>query len=82
LSLHRVTIKLDEFGWDALREAADEQGVTLPELVEHAAMYYLADLHSGRAALQIFRRSVAGRPLTRPRGGSVSRLPEREDDDA
>jgi hypothetical protein len=63
---HPVTIELDEFGYDSLRAEAERQGVSIESLVEHAAMYYLGDLNSGRAAVQIFRRSVADAP-GRPR---------------
>ena len=76
LTRHPVTIELDDFGYENLQAEAKRQGVTLETLVEHAAMYYLGDLHSGRAAVQIFRRSVADSP-SRPRPRSV---PEPEDD--
>jgi hypothetical protein len=78
LTRHPVTIELDDFGYESLQAEAKRQGVTLETLVEHAAMYYLGDLHSGRAAVQIFRRSVADSPA-RPRPRSV---PEPEDDQA
>jgi hypothetical protein len=39
---HRVEVEFQEFGWTALNEAAQRRGVTLEELVQHAAMYYLA----------------------------------------
>ena len=77
LTRHPVTIELDDFGYESLQAEADRQGVTLETLVEHAAMYYLGDLHSGRAAVQIFQRSVAESPA-RPRPRSV---PEAEDDE-
>jgi hypothetical protein len=70
---HSVTIELDEFGWHGLREEAERQGVSIEALVEHAAMYYLADLHSGRAAVKIFRRTVVDR--TRPQRTGKYREP-------
>ena len=38
----RVEIELDEFGWEALTAEAERQGVSLEELIYHAAMHYLA----------------------------------------
>lgn len=58
---HAITIELDDFGWTILCEEAERQNVTPEALLEHAAMYYMADLDSGRAAVQIFRRSVVDR---------------------
>jgi hypothetical protein len=52
-----VTLDFDDFGWSALREEAERQGVTLEELLEHAALYYLSDLDSGRVAAKILRRA-------------------------
>jgi hypothetical protein len=60
-SRHSVTIELDDFGWERLRREAQRQSIPLERLLEHAAMYYLADLHSGRAAVQVFRRAIADR---------------------
>jgi len=69
-----VTIELDDFGWRSLSEEAERQGVDLEALIEHAAMYYLADVDSGRAAVQIFRRAVAdGAP-----GKKVTRMPHHD----
>jgi hypothetical protein len=41
-------IEVDEFGWEALTAEAKRQGVSLEEIVYHAAMHYLA---CDRAAL-------------------------------
>ncbi|MEA2468489.1 MAG: hypothetical protein QOJ57_2615 [Thermoleophilaceae bacterium] len=54
----RITIEFDEFGWQSLSAEATRQGVTLEELLVHAAMYYLADLDSGRVAARVFRSVV------------------------
>jgi hypothetical protein len=40
---HKVEVEFDEFGWQSLTDEAKRQGVTLEELVAHAAMYYLAE---------------------------------------
>jgi hypothetical protein len=52
-----ITLEFDDFGWAALREEADRQAVTVEELLEHAAMYYLSDLDTGRVAARILRRA-------------------------
>jgi hypothetical protein len=44
----QVEVEFDEFGWEALTDEAQRQGVTVEELVVHAAMYYLADADRGR----------------------------------
>jgi hypothetical protein len=79
LTRHPVTIELDDFGYESLQAEAKRQGVSLETLIEHAAMYYLGDLHSGRAAVQIFRRSVAdaqGHPRPRSVPGPGDGEPE------
>jgi hypothetical protein len=35
-------VELDTFGWEALTAEAKRQGVSLEELLYHAAMHYLA----------------------------------------
>jgi predicted DNA-binding ribbon-helix-helix protein len=45
-----LQIALDDTTWDALAEEAQNQGVTVEQLVLHAVMYFLADLDSGRLA--------------------------------
>jgi hypothetical protein len=58
-AVHEATVPLSAFAYEALAEEAERQGVTLPELLAHAALYYLADLDSGRVARTIprtFRR--------------------------
>jgi hypothetical protein len=39
---HTVEVAFDEFGFEALKREAELQGVTIEELVYHAAIYYLA----------------------------------------
>ena len=72
-----VSVQLSPFAVAALQAEANRQGVSLGDLVAHAAMYYLADIHTGRAAVQIFRRSVADK--TPPRSAPVELSPRRED---
>jgi hypothetical protein len=52
---HRVTVEFDEFGWMTLAEEGAHQGVTVEELLVHAAMYYVSELQSGRTAVKILR---------------------------
>jgi len=61
-----VTAAFDDFGYSLLRAEAERQGVTVEELLAHAALYYLADVDSGRAAHRVlpvgdFERDDAGR---------------------
>jgi hypothetical protein len=58
----RVEVEFDEFGWDALTDEAHRQGVTVEELVVHAAMYYLADADRGRFSHRV-PRGAGGRVL-------------------
>ena len=45
-----VEITLSPFAFEELRAEAAREGVTLEQLLSHAAMYYLADANSGRMA--------------------------------
>jgi hypothetical protein len=51
----RLTIEFDQFAWERINEEADRQRVTPEEIVRHAAMYYMADLDSGRVAMRVLR---------------------------
>jgi hypothetical protein len=51
-----LALHLDEFGWEALDEQSAAFGVSVEELLAFAAMYYLADLDSGRVARRIDAR--------------------------
>ena len=66
MSMRQVTIAFDEFGYTELESLAERQGVTIEELVAHAAMYYLADADSGRMAAKVPQRdsgrAVASQP--------------------
>jgi hypothetical protein len=48
-----LELDLDAEAWTALRQEATRQGVPLERVLEHAALYLLADLDSGRVAAQI-----------------------------
>ena len=50
-----VEVTFDEFGWRALSDEARRQGVTIEELVAHAAMYYLADSDRERFSRRVLR---------------------------
>ncbi len=50
-----VAVRLDDFGFEALRAEAARQGVPVEELAAYAVMYYLADLDSGRVARKLPR---------------------------
>jgi hypothetical protein len=51
----KVEVEFDQFGWEALTEQARREGVSIGELVFHAAMYYLADADRGRFAHRVPR---------------------------
>src|SRR3954447_10472084 len=44
----QVTLELDEEVWGAVDDYALREKVPVERVLEHAAVYYLADLHSGR----------------------------------
>jgi hypothetical protein len=46
-------VHLDEDTMEALKEEARRQRIAAPRLAEHALLYFLADLDSGRAALRL-----------------------------
>jgi hypothetical protein len=48
-----VDVELDEHTREALEEEAKRQGMAAPRLAEHALLYFLADLDSGRAAARL-----------------------------
>ncbi|MDX6588490.1 MAG: hypothetical protein QOI31_2963, partial [Solirubrobacterales bacterium] len=45
-----VTITLDQETWRVVVQEAERQQVSAEGLVEHAVLYFLADLDSGRVA--------------------------------
>jgi hypothetical protein len=63
----RVTLTLEGFAWETLDEEAAREGVTTDELITFAALYYLADVDSGRIARRITRSPFPSRPSPAPR---------------
>jgi hypothetical protein len=57
LPARSISLRLDEFAWEAIEHESTRLGVSEEELVAFAIMYYLADLDSGRIA-----RRIPGRP--------------------
>jgi hypothetical protein len=66
MPMRQVTIAFDEFGFTELESLAERQGVTLEELVAHAAMYYLADADNGRMAAKVPQRDVSRAVASQP----------------
>jgi hypothetical protein len=62
MTKYRVEVEFQEFGWSALHEAAESQGVTIEELIQHAAMYYLASADQGRVSHKVPAASAAESP--------------------
>jgi len=48
-----LAVELDDGAWSGLQAESARQGVALERLLEHAVLYLLADLDSGRAAARI-----------------------------
>ena len=48
-----VTLEFDEFGHGALEEQTRHFGISSAEFLQTAAVYYLADIESGRAATRV-----------------------------
>jgi hypothetical protein len=61
-----VMMSLDDRTWQALNEEAAREGLTVEELVTFSALYYLADLDSGRIA-----RRVSLSPYPGPTSGEL-----------
>jgi hypothetical protein len=82
MTAHSVKVVFDDFGWSALRDEAHNQGISVEELVVHAAMYYLSDLDSGRLAEQVLRRAEAPEESggDEPPGSRFGRPPPRGSD--
>jgi predicted DNA-binding ribbon-helix-helix protein len=58
----RLQLKLDLVVWQDLEEEAARQEVSLERLLEHAAMYLLGDLDSGRASESTLTRPFEENP--------------------
>ena len=61
-----IEVTFDEFGWRALTDEARRQGVTIEELVAHAAMYYLADSDTERLSRRVLRGVGGSEPKASP----------------
>jgi hypothetical protein len=48
-----LEVSLDDAAWKAFRKEAERQGVSVDRLAEHAALYFAADLDSGRLSRRI-----------------------------
>ena len=44
-----IELEVDEFLWVSLEKEAGRQKVTIPQLLEHASLYYAAEMDSGWA---------------------------------
>jgi hypothetical protein len=54
-----VDLTLAESQWSDLEDEADAQGITLERLLEHALLYYLADLDSGRVPRRLLEEEAS-----------------------
>lgn len=48
-----VVVDVDDATWRQFEAEAEAQGVSVERLLEHAALYYVADIDSGRATARI-----------------------------
>lgn len=48
-----VALDVDDVTWRRFEAEAEKQDVPIERLLEHAALYYVADLNSGRVAARI-----------------------------
>jgi hypothetical protein len=51
-------LSLEDSLWISLEREAEDQGVTIPELLEHAALYYAAELDAGRVAERLLEEDL------------------------
>jgi hypothetical protein len=64
----RVTLRLEDFAWDAIDGEASSGGSTIEELIAFSVLYYLADIDSGRISRRISRSPYRTLPDDRSRG--------------
>lgn len=62
-----LSLDLDDATWHALEEEAARQHASVEALLEHAALYYLADLFSGRTPRQVLQGADNVQRLIRKR---------------
>jgi hypothetical protein len=48
-----ITLRLDDFAWEAIQHESTRLKVSEEELIAYAVLYYLADVDSGRIARRI-----------------------------
>ncbi len=48
-----LEVGIDERLWRSLEQEAEQQGVSTPQMVEHVALYFAAEVNSGRTAARI-----------------------------
>lgn len=48
-----LQLSVDDVLWRSLEEEAESQGVSVQQLVEHAALYFAAEVNAGRATRRI-----------------------------
>jgi hypothetical protein len=51
--LIELPLRIDEGTWSSLEEEAARQGVTTQQLLEHAGLFFAADVNAGRVTRQI-----------------------------
>jgi hypothetical protein len=51
----QVTLRLERFAWEAIDEQTAASGMPTEDFLAFAALYYLADINSGRIARRISR---------------------------
>jgi hypothetical protein len=52
-----IRLEVNRDHWEGLEDEARRQGIPLERLLEHAALFYLADLDSGRFAEHLIDRA-------------------------
>jgi hypothetical protein len=55
-----VTLRMDGFAWEAIEQQCDDLGVPVEDFIAFSALYYLADIDSGRVSRQIARSPYPG----------------------
>lgn len=53
-----LELSLEDSLWISLEGEAERQGVTISELLEHAALYYAAELDAGRVAERLLEEDL------------------------
>ena len=53
-----VVVDVDDTAWEGFKAEAEAQDVPVERLLEHAALYFVADLNSGRVAARILENEA------------------------